>query len=65
LRTIEKAYLITIDTPTVNLKDCYLTTSLSDGPLLEKLKIIYESLGNNTTHEMKDNQITIISNGCK
>lgn len=63
-RTIEQGYLITIDFPTEKLKDCYLTTSLSDEPLPEKLKIICESLGNNTRYEMNGNHIIIISNGC-
>lgn len=63
-RTIEQGYLVTIDFPTEKLKDCYLTTSLSDEPLPEKLKIICESLGNNTRYEMNGNQIIIISNGC-
>jgi transmembrane sensor len=46
------------------LKDCYLTTSLNDQPLPEKLKIICRSLGNNTSYEMNGNQIIILSNGC-
>lgn len=63
-RTIEQAYLVRIDFPTEKLKDCYLTTSLSDEPLPEKLKIICESLGNNTRYEMNGNQITILTKGC-
>lgn len=64
LRTIEQAYLVKIDFPIEKLKNCYLTTSLSDEPLPEKLKIVCESLGNNTQYEMNGNQITIISKGC-
>jgi hypothetical protein len=64
-RTIEQAYLVSIDFPEEKLKNCYLTTSLSDEPLPEKLKIICESLGNNTRYEMNGNSIKIISNGCK
>ncbi|MEZ4905304.1 MAG: FecR family protein [Spirosomataceae bacterium] len=63
-KTIEQAYLVEIDYPAAKLKDCYLTTSLSDQPLPEKLKIVCESLGNNTHYEMNGNQILIISNGC-
>lgn len=63
-RTLEQAYLITIDFPVDKLKDCYLTSSLSDEPLPEKLKIICASLGNNTQYQMNGNQITIISTGC-
>lgn len=63
-KTIEQGYLVTIDFPEEKLKDCYLTTSLSDEPLPEKLKIICESLGNNTRYEMNGNNIIIISNGC-
>lgn len=63
-KTIEQAYLVTIDFPSEKLKDCYLTTSLIDEPLPEKLKIICASLGNNTRYQMNGNQITIISTGC-
>lgn len=62
--TLKQVYLIEIDYPQEKLKDCYLTTSLSDQPLPEKLKIICESLGNNTRYEMHGNQIIIHSNGC-
>jgi ferric-dicitrate binding protein FerR (iron transport regulator) len=64
-KTLEQAYLIRIDFPEEKLKDCYLTTSLIDVPLPEKLKIICESLGNNSRYEMNGNYIKIISNGCK
>ena len=64
-KTLEQAYLITIDFPEEKLKECYLTTSLIDVPLPEKLKIICESLGNNSRYEMNGNYIKIISNGCK
>jgi hypothetical protein len=64
-RTLEQGYSVNINFPTDNLKECYLTTSLSDEPLPEKLKIICESLGNNTRYEMNGNQITIFSKGCK
>lgn len=63
-KTLEQAYLITIDFPQDKLKECYLTTSLIDEPLPEKLKIICESLGNNSRYEMNGNYIKIISNGC-
>ena len=63
-KTIEQAYLVKIDFPQAKLKDCYLTTSLGDQPLPEKLKIICKSLGNNTSYEMNGNQIIILSDGC-
>jgi len=62
--TIEQAYLVDIDYPKNKLKDCHLTTSLSDQPLTEKLKIICKSIGTNTNFEMNGNQITITSEGC-
>ncbi|MFH6991306.1 FecR family protein [Flavobacterium sp. FlaQc-48] len=62
--TIEQAYLVEIDYPKNKLKDCHLTTSLSDQPLTEKLKIVCNSIGNNTSFEMNGNQIIIISDGC-
>nr|WP_315239085.1 FecR family protein [uncultured Flavobacterium sp.] len=64
LKTIEQAYLVEIDFPKDKLKDCHLTTSLSDQPLSEKLKIICKSIGNDTSFEMNGNQITITSQGC-
>ena len=63
-KTIEQAYLVDIDFPEAKLKNCYLTTSLNDQPLPEKLKIICKSLGNNTSYEMNGNQIIILSTGC-
>jgi transmembrane sensor len=63
-KTIEQAYIVKIDYPQTKLKDCYLTTSLNDQPLPEKLKIICKSLGNNTSYEMNGNQIIIMSDGC-
>jgi len=62
--TIEQAYLVNIDYPKDKLRDCHLTTSLSDQPLPEKLKIICKSIGNDTSFEMNGNQITIASKGC-
>lgn len=62
--TIEQAYLIDIDYPVNKLKECHLTTSLSDQPLTEKLKIVCKSIGNNTSFEMNGNQIIITSEGC-
>ncbi|MEN0009949.1 DUF4974 domain-containing protein, partial [Flavobacterium nitrogenifigens] len=64
LETIEQAYLVDIDFPHDKLKDCRLTTSLSDQPLAEKLKIICKSIGNDTNYEMNGNQIVITSSGC-
>ena len=63
-KTIEQAYLVKINFPYEKLKNCYLTTSLVDQPLPEKLKIICKSIGNNTSYEMNGNQIIILSNGC-
>ncbi len=64
LKSIEQAYLVEIDFPKDKLKECHLTTSLSDQPLPEKLKIICRALGNNSSYEMNGNQIIILSNGC-
>lgn len=63
-KTIEQAYLVNIDFPREKLKDCHLTTSLSDQPLPEKLKIICKSIGNDSNYVMNGNQIIILSNGC-
>lgn len=61
---IETAYGVTVDYPEAVLHECYLSTSLADEPLLEKLKIICESLGNHSSFSMKENRITINSTGC-
>ncbi|QSB26332.1 FecR family protein [Flavobacterium sp. CLA17] len=63
-KTIEQAYLVDIDFPKDKLKKCHLTTSLSDQPLSEKLRIICKSIGNDTSFEMNGNQIVITSQGC-
>ncbi|KAF2513788.1 FecR family protein [Flavobacterium foetidum] len=63
-KTIEQAYQVNIDFPKDKLQDCRLTTSLSDQPLPEKLKIICKSIGNDTNYEMNGNQIVITSQGC-
>jgi len=62
--TIEQAYLVDIDYPKDKLKDCHLTTFLSDQPLTEKLKIVCKSIGTNTNFEMNGNQVIITSAGC-
>lgn len=64
-QTIEEAYSVTIDFPTEKLKDCYLTTSLNDEPLPEKLNIVCKSLGSNTSYIMNGNHIKILSDGCE
>jgi transmembrane sensor len=64
LGTIGLAYGLTINYPNEVLKDCYLSTSLSDVPLQQKLKIICESIGGDTKYELNKDQITIFSNGC-
>ncbi len=63
-KTIEQAYSVEVDFPLKKLEKCHLTTSLSDQPLPEKLKIICKSIGNNTSYVMNGNQITILSEGC-
>jgi len=64
LETISLAYGLKINYPKEVLKDCYLSTSLSDLPLQQKLKIICESTGGKTRYELQGEQITIFSNGC-
>jgi len=63
-KTLEQAYSVNIEYPENKLKECYLTASLSDQPLPEKLKIICLSLGKNTNYTMNANQIIINSDGC-
>lgn len=63
-RTIEQAYLVEIDFPEEKLRDCYLTTSLSDEPLPQKLKIVCTSLGPNARYVLEGNKITVTAEGC-
>ena len=62
--TIQELYNINVEFSEEILKDCYVTTSLSDVPLPEKLKILSFSLGNNTSYEILGNKIIINSDGC-
>ncbi|MCE7062199.1 FecR family protein [Dyadobacter sp. CY343] len=64
LETIALAYGLKVNYPEEVLKDCYLSTSLSDLPLQHKLKIICESAGGETRYELLGDQLTIYSNGC-
>lgn len=61
---IEMRYGIKVDYPISKLKHCYLSTSLSDQPLLEKLKIVCESLGSSTSFDITEDKIIIHSKGC-
>lgn len=61
---IESAYGVTIDYPEGALRNCYLSTSLSDEPLLLKLKIVCESISSGTQFRMEGNHVIIESTGC-
>lgn len=63
--TIQELYNIQVEFPETIFQNCYVTTSLSDVPLPEKLKILSFSIGNNTTYQILGNKITISSDGCK
>lgn len=63
-KTIEQAYLVEINFPKEKLRNCYLTTSLSDEPLPQKLKIICSSLGLDASYEIEGNKITVTAEGC-
>jgi len=62
--TLENAYGVTIDYPQDALRDCYLSTSLSDEPLLSKLKIVCESISSGTQFRMEGNHVIVESTGC-
>ncbi len=64
-RTIEQAYLVKIDFPEEKLRNCYLTTSLSDEPLPKKLKIICSSLGPDASYTIDGNTISVNAKGCE
>nr|WP_295927463.1 FecR family protein [uncultured Dyadobacter sp.] len=61
---IESAYGVTIDYPEEALRNCYLSTSLSDEPLLSKLKIVCESISSGTQFRMEGNHVIVESSGC-
>lgn len=62
--TIQKLYNISVEFPEDIFENCYVTASLSDVPLPEKLKILSFSISNNTTYEILGNKIIINSDGC-
>jgi ferric-dicitrate binding protein FerR (iron transport regulator) len=61
---IESAYGVTIDYPEETLRNCYLSTSLSDEPLLSKLKIVCESISSATQFRMEGDRVIVESAGC-
>ncbi|OJV14930.1 MAG: hypothetical protein BGO21_19875 [Dyadobacter sp. 50-39] len=61
---LESAYGVTIDYPREALRNCYLSTSLSDEPLLSKLKIVCESISSGTQFRMEGNHVVVESTGC-
>ncbi len=63
-RTIEVAYGLSVEYPEELLRNCYLSTSLADEPLLEKLKIICESIGGDAAFIIDEHKVIIKSNGC-
>lgn len=64
LKTIEQAYLVKVHFSEEKLRNCYLTTSLSDEPLPQKLKIICTSLGPNASFIINGDNITVTAEGC-
>lgn len=64
-RTIEQAYLVEVRFPEEALKDCYLTTSLGDEPLAEKLRIICSSLGPKARYVIEGNRVSVSAEGCR
>ncbi len=61
-RLLEKSYGTHIEFPAEKMENCYLTASLSDEPLLEKLLLICRTIG--AEYQISEQQITIRSNGC-
>ncbi len=63
--TLQDIYNLRMIYPEQALEGCYITTSLSDVPLPEKLKIICFSIGNDTAYELVGDKIIISSKGCE
>ncbi|MGX7687881.1 FecR family protein [Flectobacillus roseus] len=61
-KVLEKAYGVNIVYDADVMKNCYLTASLDDEPLFEKLNLICKTL--DAKYEQVDAQIVIYSNGC-
>ena len=59
---LEKSYGVRIVFDENKMKNCYLTASLSDEPLLEKLDLICKTIG--AGYGQTGNEITISSPGC-
>lgn len=60
--TLEKSYGVKIVFDAELMKNCYLTASLSDEPLFEKLSLICKTIG--AEYEQMDASIIISSKGC-
>jgi transmembrane sensor len=60
--TLEKSYGVKIVFDAELMKGCYLTASLSDEPLFEKLNLICKTIG--AQYEQMDASIIITSKGC-
>jgi ferric-dicitrate binding protein FerR (iron transport regulator) len=60
--TLEKSYGVKIIFDAELMKDCYLTASLSDEPLFEKIDLICKTIG--AQYEQMDASIIINSKGC-
>ena len=61
---IQDVYNMKVEYPDDVFENCYVTTSLTDVPLPEKLKILSFSIGVNTSYEILGNKIIIKSDGC-
>lgn len=61
--SLEKAYGVEIVFDADVMKNCYLTASLDDEPLFEKLNMICRTL--DAQYEQMDGKILITSNGCQ
>ncbi|MEL0125015.1 MAG: FecR family protein [Alphaproteobacteria bacterium] len=61
---IQDVYNIKVEYPDAVFENCFVTTSLTDVPLPEKLKILSFSIGVNTSYEIIGNKIIIKSDGC-
>lgn len=61
--TLQDAYEVEILFPKETMENCYLSVTLKDEPLFEKLSIICKTIG--ATYELIDGKIVIDSKGCR
>ncbi len=64
-RAIERAYGLRIEYPAGAYQSCSITTSLSDEPLPEKLRIVTATMGTDVQFALEKDRIRVWGSGCQ